>query len=67
MATSRERYVVDEHGERTGVILDLEEYRQMLEDLEELESIRAYDLAKASEDETVPFEQAVAEIENQRR
>lgn len=30
--------------------------------LEELESIRAYDAAKASGDEAVPFEQALQEI-----
>ena len=34
--------------------------------LEELESIRAFDAAKASDDETIPFEQAVAEIERNR-
>ena len=32
------------------------------EDLEELESIRAYDAAKASGNEAIPFKQAVAEI-----
>jgi hypothetical protein len=36
----------------------------LLEELEELESIRAYDRAKAQADEVIPFEQAVAEIEN---
>ncbi len=35
----------------------------MLRDIEELESIKAYDQAKASADSTVPFEQAVREIE----
>jgi hypothetical protein len=34
------------------------------ERVELLESIRAYDAAKASGDETIPFEQAIAEIEH---
>jgi hypothetical protein len=34
-----------------------------LEELEELESLRAFDAAKASDDEAVPFEEAVAEID----
>jgi hypothetical protein len=34
--------------------------------LEELESIRAYDVAKSSGDEAIPFEQAIEEIEKQR-
>jgi hypothetical protein len=55
---------VDENGQRVGVLLDIEDYRQLLEDVEELEAIRAYDAAKASGDEAVPLEQAFAEIEN---
>ena len=33
---------------------------------EELEAIRAYDAAKAADDEAVPFEQAIREIERGR-
>lgn len=36
--------------------------REILEKLEELASVRAYDTAKASGDEAVPFEQALQEI-----
>ncbi len=60
----KERYVVDENGSRVGVLLGIDDYRRLLEELEELESIRAYDAAKASKDEVIPFEQAVAEIEH---
>ena len=67
MKSADERYVVDEEGKRIGVILDIVEYRRILEELEELESIRAYDAAKASEDEAIPFPQAVKEIEQGRR
>lgn len=59
----KERYVVDENGSRVGVLLNVDDYRRLLEELEELESIRAYDVAKASKDEVIPFEQALAEIE----
>ena len=64
MIPLKERFIVDENGQRVGVLLDIEDYRQLLEDLEELEAIRAYDAAKASGDEAVPLEQAFAEIEN---
>ena len=50
---------------RVAVVLDLEEYRRLIERLEELEDIRAYDEAKATEDEIIPFEQAIEEIEHQ--
>ncbi|HXK70852.1 MAG TPA: hypothetical protein PK455_06085 [Caldisericia bacterium] len=59
----KERYVTDEKGDRIGVLLDIEEYLKLLEELEELESIYAYDEAKASNDEAIPFEQAISEIE----
>ncbi len=52
------RYVVDDKGKAVSVLLDIKAYRKMLAELEELETIRAYDVAKASGDETVPFEKA---------
>ena len=66
MIKLKERYIVDEKGNRVGVLLDIEDYHRLLAELEELESIRAYDAAKASGDEAIPFEQAVAEIERER-
>jgi hypothetical protein len=67
MAKFKENYVVDDQGNPIGVVLDIADYRKLLEELEELESIRAYDAAKASGDEAIPFEQAVAEIEQNRQ
>ncbi len=60
------RYIMDESGKRVSVILPFEEYESMLEELEELEDIRAYDEARAAlergEDEVIPLEQAMREI-----
>jgi hypothetical protein len=66
-ANLREKYVVDGKGNPVSVLLDIRIFRQILEQLEELESIRAYDAAKTSGDEVIPFEQAIAEIEASRR
>ena len=66
MATRAKRFLVDEEGQRLGVVLDMAEYREILEDLEELASIRAYDAAKESGDEAIPFEQALREIQRPR-
>lgn len=66
MNKSKERYIVDKNGNRVGVILDIADYQQLLEEVEELECIRAYDAAKASNDEVISFAQAVAEIEQTR-
>jgi hypothetical protein len=67
MPTTKERFVIDERGDRIGVLLDIADYQQLLNELEELESIRAYDRAKASSDESIPFDQAIAEIERERQ
>jgi hypothetical protein len=67
MSKFKENYVVDEQGNPIGVVLDIADYRNLLEELEELESICAYDAAKASGDEAIPFEQAVSEIEQNRQ
>jgi hypothetical protein len=64
MIALKERFIVDENGQRGGVLLDIEDYRQLLEDVAELEAIRVYDAAKASGDAAVPLERALAEIEN---
>jgi hypothetical protein len=57
------RYVTDEDGNCIEVVIDIEEYRRLLDALEERASLRAYDDAKASGDEAIPSEQAIGEIE----
>lgn len=66
MIVNKQQFVVDESGNRTAVLLDVERYFELLEAQEELESIRAYDEAKSSGDEAVPFSLAVKEIEGAR-
>jgi hypothetical protein len=58
------KYVTDDAGIRIGVLISIDDYHKILKDAEKLVSIRAYDAAKASGDEAIPFEQAVKEIEN---
>ena len=55
MSVAKEQFVVDESGNRTAVLLAIERYFELLEAQEELESIRAYDEAKVSDDEAIPF------------
>lgn len=62
-----ERWLVDENGTRVAVVLDVNEYNHMIEDLEELDDIRAFDEAKASGETPIPIEQALTEIERKRQ
>ncbi|WP_089730074.1 hypothetical protein [Candidatus Thiosymbion oneisti] len=57
-------YIVDEDLNRRAVILPYSEWENIIEEMEELDDIRAYDEAKTKANETIPFEQAVKEIES---
>lgn len=64
------RYVTDEKGERVGVILDMQEYQRVMGALEELADLRAADEALEAiargEEEILPLDEAVREMEEER-
>jgi hypothetical protein len=64
MSTNRDQFVIDESGNKTAVLVRIDRYSELLEAQEELEAIRAYDEAKASNDEAIPFAQTIKEIES---
>jgi hypothetical protein len=57
-----EEYLFDEHGNRKAVVVPIAEWQQVLAALEELDDVRAYDEAKTSPSEPLPFEQVVHAI-----
>ncbi len=57
------QYVIDENQTPKAVLLPMTEWEQVVEELEELDDIRAFDLARAGSQETISFEQAVRELE----
>ncbi|MBT3379078.1 MAG: hypothetical protein HN742_20495 [Lentisphaerae bacterium] len=62
MIALHEDYVVDEQGNRKAVVVPMGEWRQIVEALEELDDVRAYDEVKRYPSDAVPFEQAVLEL-----
>jgi hypothetical protein len=61
--TLNPQYVVDKERKPKAVLLTIAEWKRVVDDLQELDDIRAYDAAKAGPMDAVPFEQAVREIE----
>jgi PHD/YefM family antitoxin component YafN of YafNO toxin-antitoxin module len=61
------QFVVNERGEKVAVVIGIEEYEKILEELEDRDDIRAYDEAKASVETPIPLEQALAEIRRNRK
>lgn len=66
MTTLHPEYVIDEKQRPKAVLLPVAEWERVLEELEELDDIRAYDEAKAGPQEAIPFEQAMREIEGEK-
>lgn len=62
----KERYLVDDQGKRVAVVLEIDEYNKLLEELEELEDIRAFDAAHSSGEKPISIERAISEIERKR-
>lgn len=62
MVAIHPQYVVDEKEQRQAVILPESEWKQILDDLEELDDIRAYDTASSKKQNAIPFAQAIKEL-----
>ena len=56
------QYLVDGNQQRKAVLISIEEWGQIVDELEELEDVRMYEQAKAGPQNAVPFEQAVREL-----
>ena len=62
MVTLHPEFVLDKKHAK-AVLLPVLEWENIVEELEELDDIRAFDKAKSLEEETIPFDQAVREIQ----
>lgn len=56
------QYITDHQGNKKAVIVPLDEWRKIVEALEELEDIREYEEAKSHPSDPIPFEQAVKSL-----
>ncbi|NBC29236.1 MAG: hypothetical protein GVY29_04500 [Spirochaetes bacterium] len=57
------QFVIDENRNRKAVMLPIDEWRKIVDELEELDDIRAYDEAKEGSQDSVPLERALREID----
>ena len=61
------QFITNEDGERTAVVLPIDEYEELMERLEDAEALREADEAlgelERGEDEVIPLQQALREIQ----
>jgi hypothetical protein len=65
MLTLHPQYVTDDKEHHPAVLLPYSEWKQVVEELEELDDIRAYDAAKAGPQDSMPFDQALQELQKE--
>lgn len=53
------QFVIDTSGKKTGVFLSMKDYQKIVEELEELDDIKAYDKAKKRNEKTIPLREAI--------
>jgi len=66
MGALGQQFTEDKQGNRIAVLMPIEQYNKLLEQLEDIDDIRAYNAAKTEDDEIIPFDQAVNEIGKKR-
>lgn len=63
----KEQMVVDENGKAVAVQIPMYQYRKLLELVEEMEDIKAYDRAMKRKHRFIPFSQSVKELKATRK
>lgn len=67
MTSLSPQYITDESGKKLSVVLSIEEYEALLEELEELEDIRLFDEGKQEKGASLSLDEAFTWIENRRK
>jgi hypothetical protein len=61
------KFITDNKGKKVEVIISIEDYQKIIEQLEDVNDVRAYDKAKASKEVSVPIDEAFKMIEKKRK
>ncbi len=66
--TLHPQYITDNNGKAVSVILPMKEFKNILEELEELEDVKLYDKAKKNDDGVrISMDEAFRKIEAKRK
>ena len=60
------QYITDNTGKKVSAIIPIKEYNLILEKLDELNCIKAYDKAKSKKQQFIPLEEALKKVEKKR-
>jgi hypothetical protein len=63
----RTQYITDANGNKISAVLPIKEYESILEQLDELHCLQAYDKAKSRKQHFIPAAEAFKQIEKNRK
>jgi hypothetical protein len=66
MLTLSPKYITDEQGNRISVVLSIEDFFRIVEELEELEDVRLYDEVKSRNEPRIPLSDYLQQRQNRR-
>ncbi len=67
MTLTKENFVTDKRGNKVAVLVPIKSYNKMLEDLQEIEDIKAYDKIMSRKQQFIPLDKAIEQIETARK
>jgi hypothetical protein len=65
--TLHPKFITANNGNKDAVILPINEYNRLLEELEDMEDIRLYDEAKAANEPSIPIDEAFKILDARRK
>jgi hypothetical protein len=67
MVSVHPQYITDSEGKKLSVIIAVQEFDRIMEELEELEDVRLFDEAKKDKEPSIPIEEAFKIIDAKRQ
>ncbi|MBL0191757.1 MAG: hypothetical protein IPQ18_10550 [Saprospiraceae bacterium] len=67
MVTVHPQFIKDANGEKSMVILPINEFDAIMEELEDMEDVRLYDEAQKCNEPSIPIDEAFKMIEAKRK
>ena len=67
MLTVHPQYITDNAGRKISVVLPMKDFKNIMNELDELEDIRLYDEAKASKEPSISIDDSFKMIEAKRK
>ena len=66
MITVHPQYITDKEGNKISVVLPIREFEMLLKELDDIEDVKSYDDAQASNEDSILLEEAFKLIEAER-